>query len=99
LALTEAWYSGVPTVATPVGAVPELEERFGQLTVRVPTEPSAAELAEGVKKALAPENRAVVERARAVTREHFTAAAMGRRWSEYLLKLVGVQAKAIESAR
>jgi len=98
LALTEAWYCGVPTVATPVGAVPELEEQFGALTVRVPMEASAVELAEGVKKALAPENRAVVERARAVTREHFTAAAMGRRWSEYLLKLAGVQEKTVESA-
>jgi len=56
LALTEAWYCGVPTVATPVGAVPELEERFGPLTVRVPMEPSAAELADGVKEALAAES-------------------------------------------
>jgi len=62
--------------------------RWGEPPPGIRQHASAAELAEGVKKALASENRAVAERARAVTREHFTASAMGRRWTEYLLKLV-----------
>lgn len=87
LALTEAWICGLPTVATPVGAVAELEEQFGRLTVRVPQEPSEAELADAVRQAVSAENRPVVQRARAVAQKHFTAPAMGRRWSDYLVRL------------
>lgn len=87
LALTEAWLAGVPTVATPVGAVPELEQVHGQLTVHAPVGASPEELAAAVTKALSPENRRVVEHAKRVTELSYTAAAMGRRWSEYLCSL------------
>lgn len=87
LALAEAWLAGVPTVATPVGAVPELEQVHGQLTVHVTVGASPAELAAAVTKALSPENRRVVEHAKRVTELNYTAAAMGRRWSDYLCSL------------
>jgi len=86
LALTEAWISGCPTVATRVGAIPELEERFGQLTQHVPVSPSGAELAEAVKRALSPENRHLVAHAQSVARKHFTVEMMGKRWTDYILK-------------
>ncbi len=88
LALTEAWMCGVPTVTTPVGAVPELEEQFGRLSVSVPIEPSERELAEAIRRALSKENRTTVEHARTVTRKHFTARAMGLRWTDYMLDMI-----------
>lgn len=89
LALTEAWMCGVPTVTTPVGAMPELEEQFGKLSVSVPIEPCEKQLAEAVKQAVSNENRLVVEHAQMVARKHFTAQAMGRRWTDYVLKMLG----------
>ena len=89
LALCEAWMCGVPTVATPVGAVPELKEQFGRLTVPVPIDPSEAELARAVRRAVSPENRVVVDHAQMVAQKHFTAEAMGRRWTDYVLKMLG----------
>jgi len=87
LALTEAWLAGLPTVATPVGAVPELERRFGPLTVRIPVDPSPAQLGMAVEAALGPENRDRVRRARAVAWRHFTSGAMSTRWVNYVRTL------------
>jgi len=84
LARIEAWQCGVPTVSTPVGAVPELEARHGRLTVRVPVDPTGPELAAAVAEAVSPENRATVEHAQAVAREHYTAQAMAARWADVL---------------
>jgi len=69
-------------------AARELEEQYGQLTVRVPVDPSGIQLAEAVRKAVSTENRPVVGRARQVAQEHFTAGAMSRRWTDYLLKVL-----------
>ena len=48
IGLMEAWLAGVPTVSTDVGAVPELEAKHGKMTVHVPLNPSAQQLAEAV---------------------------------------------------
>ena len=85
LALLEAWLCGVPTISTPVGAVPELEAEHGQLTIRVPVDPSPADIASAVRQAIAPENRATVERAACVVWEHYTVRAMAARWAEHLI--------------
>lgn len=88
LAMIEAWLAGVPVVATPVGAIPELEARFGgRLAVHVPVEPSADDLAEAVRSALSQENLQTVARARSIAAAHFTREAMGRRWTDYLCSL------------
>jgi len=92
LSLAEAWYCGCPTVATPVGAVPELEEQFGQLTCRVPVDPSGHQLAEAVKRAMSPQNRPTVQRAQAVVREHFTVQRMAQRWTDFVLELLKKEA-------
>ena len=86
LALTEAWLCGVPTVATRVGAVPELEEMHGQLVVPVSVGAGPAELAAAVRRALSAEGREVAERARRIAWRHYTAGAMGQRWTEFLVQ-------------
>jgi len=88
LALTEAWYAGLPTVATRVGAVPELETKHGQLVVPVPINPTPDELARAVEQALSDDNRETVNRAREVVREQYTATAMAARWCDYLDEIV-----------
>lgn len=85
LSMAEAWYCGVPVVATRVGAVRELEQRFGPLVSPVPVHPSPGALAAAVEDALSPEfRRDVVPRAQAMVCRHFTAAAMAGRWMNYL---------------
>ncbi len=84
LALTEAWLCGLPTVATRVGAVPELEAEHGPLTTPVAVGATPAELGEAVRRALSRENRGVVERARDVAARHYTARAMAERWTRFL---------------
>jgi len=88
LALCEAWMCGVPAVATPVGAVPELQQQFGRLTVPVPVAPSDSQLVHAVERAVSPKNRPVVAHAKAVAQKHFTAQAMGRRWTDYVLNML-----------
>lgn len=84
LALIEAWLCGTPVVATRVGAIPELEDQFGPLVIPVSVRPTPQELAVAVKAAINDENRPLVEKAKAVALEHFTAQAMTKRWVEYL---------------
>jgi len=88
LTLLEAWGAGLPTVATPVGAVPELEARHGPLTVSVPVDASDDDLAAAVRHATNPElNGRVVRRAQHVARSYYTVGQMAQRWSDYLVGL------------
>lgn len=87
LSLTEAWLAGRPTVATPVGAVPELEREHGKLTVTITVGASPQQLAKAVRAALAAKNKPIVARAEAVARKHYTAAAMAERWATWLLRI------------
>lgn len=89
LLLLEAWMAGVPTVATPVGAMPELSERFGQLSVVVPYNATVEELADGAAQALSRSNRPVIDHARWVAWEHFNAGACADRWAGYLEEVCG----------
>jgi glycosyltransferase involved in cell wall biosynthesis len=84
LALIEAWISGTPVVATPVGALPELEHKHGSLVVRVPINPTAEELAEAVCCAAGPEGREIASKARNLALKRFTCEHMLQRWTKYL---------------
>jgi glycosyltransferase involved in cell wall biosynthesis len=85
LTLIEAWLTGVPVVATPVGSIPELEAKFGQLTFSIPLQASDEELRSAVTQAMSVSLRAkVTSRARAVAWKHFTVEAMAGRWMDYL---------------
>lgn len=83
LGLLEAWSAGCRAVATPVGAVPELEERFGQMVHRVPVEASPEQMAAGVEAAVN-DDGSVAARAKSVATEHLTLTAMGDRWADWL---------------
>ena len=87
LALIEAWAAGVPTVATPVGAVPELEEEFGRLTTTVPMGADPDQLAEAVLDASCEDFRTTAN-ARNVAWKHLSAAAMARRWADFLAEVL-----------
>lgn len=90
LAMAEAWYGGVPVVATRVGAVPELERRHGPLVAPVPVYPSPSTLGTAIVNALSPEfRREVVPRAQAMVCDHYTASAMAGRWVDYLETICG----------
>ncbi len=85
LSLAEAWYCGVPVVATRVGAIPELERQHGQLVAPVPLHPSGSDLAQAVTEALSPAfHREVVLRAQNVVSQFYTSAEMANRWTDYL---------------
>jgi hypothetical protein len=84
LALCEAWAAGVPTVATPVGAVPELHRDFAPLCEVVPVGADAVQLADAVMRATGAGNLRRVAYAREVTLREFSAARMARRWADWL---------------
>jgi glycosyltransferase involved in cell wall biosynthesis len=97
LALCEALLCGVPTVATPVGCVPEIEARFGQAVVTVPVSPTRDQLADALEVALSSEHRPTVKRARQIVWEHFTGAAMARRWTEHLKATAFVSSTSLDT--
>lgn len=87
LAKIEAWLAGVPVVATPVGAVPELERKHGSLVVRVDPDADDDALADAVQLAGSPKNGAVVAYAKRLAWQEFTLEEMITRWERYLLAL------------
>jgi glycosyltransferase involved in cell wall biosynthesis len=88
LSMIEAWLCGVPVVATPVGAVPEIEEQYGQLVRRVPVGASPEQIADAIREAISPEFDEVIQRAKRTANEHFTVPAMAKRWTSYITSLV-----------
>ncbi len=93
LGLIEAWIAGVPVVATAVGSLPELEQRFGKLTVHVPPDASPQQLADAVCRARDDQGQANARRAQHIALEHFTSEAMSRRWADYLQSIVSPQTR------
>jgi len=87
--LLEAWAAGVPVVASPVGALPDLERRFGQLAVTVePDEPEQI-LAEAVLDSVTGTQRDEIrQRAQNLVLTNFTVARMAGDWTEYLEGIV-----------
>lgn len=87
LVIAEGWLSRVPVVATNVGIVPEAERQFGPLTHRIDfTRPEA--FPEAILSAVNPSSRSVTALAFRVAWENYTAAAMGRRWGEFLREIL-----------
>lgn len=92
LTLIEAWLAGVPVVSTPVGIIPEMEERFGQMVIRIPIDPTAEELAQAVREAaLAGRDSDVVKRASRVAHEHLTSARMTENWATFMEEVCPVR--------
>ncbi len=84
LGLLEAFLAGVPAVATPVGALPELEEAHGVLCVRAESREPADVAADVVWASLPRHRDEMARRARLVAEAHWTAPAMLKRWRTYL---------------
>lgn len=87
LALTEAWYCGCPTIATPVGATPELERDHGKLTTTLPLAHNARDLVVSVIAAVHPDNPCTA-RAKHVAYQYLTDTIMCRNWEAYLRYVV-----------
>ena len=93
IALLEAWAAGVPVVATPVGALPELEATFGPLCVRIGPDDSAELLGAAILRA-AGNSREMFEirhRAQRMVLSHFRADQMTAAWSTYLADCIEQQ--------
>ena len=84
LTLCEAWAAGVPTVATPTGAIPELEKQFGPLTVRVPLDPTTHELATAIREAVQLRGTECIDRIRKLAIREFSGEYMALKWESYL---------------
>ena len=84
LAMLEAWFSGTPVVATPVGSVPELQQKFGQLVIEVPPDPDGETLAAAIEEACGPAGRRVAAHALEVAQQQFTIETFGANWAAYL---------------
>lgn len=84
LAMLEAWFAGTPVVATPVGSVPELQRKFGELVIEVPRDPSPQQLAEACEIAVSDKGRAIATKAMQIAHEHFTIERMANSWADYL---------------
>jgi glycosyltransferase involved in cell wall biosynthesis len=80
LAMIEAWTAGVPVVATPVGGLPELQAKYGQLAIEVPMDPSPKALADAIVRAAGPEGLAIAKHAGAIAAEHFSVRTMADHW-------------------
>ncbi len=84
LAMLEAWMVGVPVVTTPVGAVAELQRKFGELMIVTPPDPSPQVLAEAIQRAAGDEGKQLAAKAMDVACEHFTIKTMADNWASYL---------------
>jgi len=89
LRIVEAWLAGVPVIATPIGHLPEMTSLHGQLFFPVPFRHSPRDLSMAVKdvEIHIEKTAEIVERARKVAWEHYTAPACAHRWTEYLCSL------------
>jgi glycosyltransferase involved in cell wall biosynthesis len=89
--LLEAWAAGVPVVASPVGALPDLERQFGRLAVLAEPDASEETLAVAALEALNGAAKGEIRRrAQDVVWNHFTAGRMAMEWTDYLEFIVGM---------
>lgn len=99
--LAEAWAAGLPTLCREgLGAVPELERKFGPLAYKYPSDASIADIAAFAGRILQerPEPE-IVERARQVAQSYLSAGAMAVRWEDYLCSLGLNRAPVLTSPR
>lgn len=91
LARVEAQLAGVPVVSTPTGEIPRLEQEHGQLTWPLPIGAGGGQIAAVIRQATNQQflTRQLVERARGLAWERYTAPAMAGRWVDYLQGITG----------
>lgn len=84
LLLIEAWANRIPTIATRVGSVPELERREGEMVIPLPRSPRSDHLRLAVDLLDSPEAATIVENAHRVAREQLTAGNAVTRFEEFV---------------
>lgn len=87
LILVEAWASGIPTVATPVGAVIELEEKFGKLTTLIDVNSTAQEKADAIIRSLSKRGKLIAEYSQHIAWNHLNVRKMVKNWENYILEI------------
>jgi glycosyltransferase involved in cell wall biosynthesis len=90
LTIVEAWLAGLPVVATPVGALPELTEKLGELVVSVPVGASTATQVDAVMRALGRSFRPIADKAKLIAWEKFTTPRMAEQWTNYIERITNV---------
>ena len=84
LTIVEAWLAGVPVVATPVGALPELTEKFGELVSSVPVGAPLHERVSATMRALGRDFRPISDKARQIAWNNLTVPSMAEQWTQYI---------------
>ena len=94
LVVPEAWAAGIPIVATPVGIIPELEEKHGPLTYRIRIGATGAEMAAACNVAVSLGRTGTwwQDKARQVAFLELNAARFGRNWEMFLIDLWNMKA-------
>jgi glycosyltransferase involved in cell wall biosynthesis len=73
LLLIEAWANRIPTIATRVGSIPELERREGEMVIPLPRSPRIDHLRLSVELLESPVVETIVENAHRVVNAQLTA--------------------------
>lgn len=81
IAMLEAMLAGVPMVLTRVGAVEELERKFGKFAITLDRDPSGKEIARAIRLALSPENSHLPARAKELANGPLSAKSCGENWA------------------
>ena len=90
LTITEAWMAGLPVVATPVGALPELTEKFGELAAMVPMGASLNDKISATMRALSRDFRPISDKARHIAWNNLTVQNMSENWTKYIEQIANV---------
>ena len=86
LTLLEAWANRIPVVCTNVGAVPNLQKKFGKICVIIEQQDSGEVIRERIREAMA--DCAMVERAFNMVMEFFTPTIVSKKWNEFIINIV-----------
>jgi glycosyltransferase involved in cell wall biosynthesis len=71
LVLLEAFACGIPVVSTVVGLVPELERKYGKLTIPIAKDATPQQVANAIQDAIHPLNKPTIHRARELVINQF----------------------------
>lgn len=83
----EAWAARLPVVSTPVGAVPELEDRFGPMVERVRVDATPGELAAACLAATDASFSPVLDTAERAVKRHMSAAVFGTKLADFCVRV------------